>query len=538
VNKAVVQLLPYPPSNTPDLAPPYLIGQKTLLFGAPTKGGDFTLDLRPYLVPGATSGSASIGDEQLFNQQLAPLFGIGTQASPSPKSVFDPNAGGNLAIGGNVTIGGGTSSVSSSLATVGNGLFPIGFAGHLYVRIIPITGGSPAFPSNPVGFDMVDAPPPLVLNVDNGPGTNEGAYTIDFDVTLPKTADDKYLRCAIVKEITDDYVPNLVINYPAYLASGKPLCYEPPDGGWSLTDAFDAFVEFVADVWDTVADSYTWIKGKVVDAMLIAVPCKQIADDDVCQKIAETALDAALASFGIPPSLPNFDAVVAASKGDLAAFIVDAAGGLPGVAEACGFADAANEVASKVQTCEELAAQAIDQVVAHLEEARSDAAGKASGYAWPGVVLAPDPRGEYQPPSVTYTVKRTADPVLPSTCHMAVSLSSTVHDWHWEELIAGYPKTAYGDVTGSPFLAATAPIPPLAPGETFTRQVWLTDPAKWTESQDAWEYWYYYKGLADSLINRSFVLLQKGAELTFKVSGNCTPVATHSYVLTENGYDL
>lgn len=214
--------------------------------------------------------------------------------------------------------------------------------------------------------------------------------------------------------------------YKTALGSGKPMCYEPPsDDGWSPWDVFDAFVEFVSDVWDYVADGIDWVKDKVVDAVLVAVPCKQIASEAVCKGIANTALDAALISVGVPPTLPDFDTVVAGLKGDLATFIVQSAGSIPGVAEACGLAEAGNTVSSKVETCEELAGVAIDEIVEQVKQARSDAAGQASGWAYPGVTFEPDPRGIWQPPAFSLVITRTKDPVLPKTCSFSAWMEST-----------------------------------------------------------------------------------------------------------------
>ena len=53
-------------------------------------------------------------------------------------------------------------------------------------------------------------------------------------------------------------------------------------------------------------------------------------------------------------------------------------------------------VTEKIKTCEELAAYAIDKIVEQVEEARSEAAGKAAGVYLPGVIFAPDPRGIFQ----------------------------------------------------------------------------------------------------------------------------------------------
>ncbi len=522
VTQLVWQITPFPLSGSANLNPPFLVDQFTVPVDLGTSGGDYTIDFTPYLT--ASTAPMKIGDanDQTVAQVIPDLFPGSATAAPSPTTA--PSGGGGS---GNLLVGDGLLAGS-----------PIGYGSRFYVRIIPIRAGGIGQPSGTVTFDVVDPPPGMQLAPSAGPGVNAGAYDISFEVTLPKAADPKYARCALVTEITSSYVPSVVIDYKAYLASGKPLCYSPPSGGWDLFDAFDAFVEFVADVWDAVVDASVWIKAQVVNVVLAAVPCKEIADDDICETIANTALDAALASFGVPPSLPNFDAVVAATKGDLAEFIVTAASSLPGVDTACGLADSTAIVTDKLATCQELAEAAIDEAVDQMLKARSDAAGKASGYAWPGVVFRPDPRGQYQPPSVTFTATRTSDPVLPSQCSVSASIGSVVEDWTWPELIYSktlgslVPSEGTGTVSGSPFLPAGAPIPPLEPGQSFSRQVWLTQPVQdWTESQAAWKYWHYDEGLQTA--NRAWVLLQKDAQLTFELSGNCTPTVSQSYVLTQ-----
>jgi hypothetical protein len=241
--------------------------------------------------------------------------------------------------------------------------------------------------------------------------------------------------------------------------------------------------------------------------------------------------------MGIPPTLPDFGTVMSGLKGDLRTMVLEAAKSqFPGVAEACGLAEAGQVVSSDLATCEALVDEAIDEVIAHVEAEVSASAGAATGKAYPGVVFAPDPRGIYQVPSVTMTITRTEDLPVPSECTASVSMVSMKEDHTWQELIAGWPKSASGTVSGQPFLAETFVIPLMEPHETMTRTIWLSDPATWFESMDSYEYWHYYEALANA--NRAWVLLTAGSELTFKVSGNCMPTSEQGpHVLTQSAID-
>jgi hypothetical protein len=273
--------------------------------------------------------------------------------------------------------------------------------------------------------------------------------------------------------------------------------------------------------------------------VLVAVPCTQIASDAVCEQIATTALDAALASFGIPPSIPDFDAAVAAAKGDLAELVVEAAGAIPGVATACGLAEAGNTVSSKVQTCEELAGVAIDEIVAEIKQARSDAAATAAGIpAWPGLVLEPDPRGQFQAPAFHLTITRSTDPGLPKTCSVSVYMESTKKGWTFPELHQGFKKDVTADVTGEPFLRTSMLIEPMQPGESMQRSLWLTQTRIWFESQRAQWYWHYLEAMPDDF-SRAWVLLTGGSALTFGIQSNCAqPSEQGPLVLPSNAFDF
>jgi hypothetical protein len=209
-------------------------------------------------------------------------------------------------------------------------------------------------------------------------------------------------------------------------------------------------------------------------------------------------------------------------KGELATLIVESAGTLPGVFEACGLAETGSDISSKVKTCEDLAAIAVDEIIEQVEQARSEVAGKSAGIYAPGVTFEPDPRGIFHSPSFDITITRTSDPQLPSQCSLSVSMESVKKNWKFPELWQGVPKETTADISGEPFWRSSIVIPPLQPGESISRQVWLTKPRIWFESQRAEWYWHYYENMGSVPgFTRSWALLTFGAELTFGVQSNC-----------------
>jgi hypothetical protein len=518
VSQVVWQIFTYPPANTPDLNPPFVLDQDVVSVPAGQTSGKFTIDFAKYL----KSGVPTVTLEAPLGQSAAPnpvfyLPGGGSAPTPTPGS------------------GKGGNNVAQVKLTN-----PVPFSDRFYVRIVPLQLNVATFPSSAVTLDVVEPGGGISISLpSSGEGTNQNAYTISWTYTAPIAADAKYARCAIVTGFTSDYVKTpLHYKFQNSFDNQTPICYDSPDDdGWSPWDAFDAFVEFVADVWDYVADGVTWIKKQVVSLVLAAVPCKQIASDSACETIAAMAVDMAIAALtGMPPSLPNFDAVMAGLKGDLATLIVESAGAIPGVSTACGIADAANTIESKLKSCEEMAALAIDAAIAEMKDAASDAAGKSTGLAWPGVTWKADPRGQYHPPAFEMTITRTSDPVLPSTCTATASMQSLLKGWKFPELHQGYPKTITADVKGEPLLASSFVIPPLEPGESIKRTAWLVHPRlKWFESWRAELYWNYYEAMLNvPNFTRAWVLLTHGAELTFQVNSNCAkPSQQGPHVMTE-----
>ena len=525
VNQFVWQILPYPPPKSADLTPPFVVDQGVVVVTPGEPEGEFSIDFNKYFL------------------HTTPTLSLGLSTTQS--------SGGQLQLFGN--LGGSSSSTAtpapSKSSTIGqfayaslDALQLAAFGDKFYVRLVPIEFNSASPPSNAVTLDVVEPAVAIeVIDPHAGEGWNQNAYTVQWTFEPPVGPDPAYARCALVTSVDFGVVGPTAALYEAYRQSGKPLCYEPPsDDGWSVWDAFDAFVEFVSDVWDYVADAADWVKQQVVAGVLTAVPCKEIASEEVCKGIANTALNAALISVGVPPTLPDFDTVVAGLKGDLETFIVQSAQSIPGVAEACGLAEAGNAVSSKVETCEELAGVAIDEIISQVKQARSDAAGQASGWAAPGVTFEPDPRGIWHPPAFNLTITRTSDPVLPKTCSLWTSMKSTKKGWTFPELWNGYPKNVTSDVSGVPLTGAGMIIPPMAPGKSITRKLWLSQPTIWFESQRSEWYWKYYQALNTDLaqFSRAWVLLTGGSELTFGVGSNCAKASEQGpVVLAKSAYD-
>jgi hypothetical protein len=117
-------------------------------------------------------------------------------------------------------------------------------------------------------------------------------------------------------------------------------------------------------------------------------------------------------------------------------------------------------------------------------------------------------------------------------------MESLKKNWTFPELHQGYPKPVTADVSGEPFLRTSMIVKPLAPGQSMTRQLWLTQPRTWFESLRAQWYWHYFEAMPDDY-SRAWVLLTGGSELTFGVDSNCAPSSEQGpYVLPASAYGV
>lgn len=105
-----------------------------------------------------------------------------------------------------------------------------------------------------------------------------------------------------------------------YVPAGARFCActNCNDDGWfeSFTDTFGSIVTGLVDavaklvneaseLWQKVQDAAVDAVADGITALPLGVDC-----DDTCQTALETGLEIGLATMGVPPSLPNFDALV------------------------------------------------------------------------------------------------------------------------------------------------------------------------------------------------------------------------------------
>lgn len=534
LTKVVWQVFLYDAGISSDIDPPFTIDSGVLAVEPGTMTGDFTLDMASYL------GALAIPSGSLPDSGTAPAAQASSFWNPGPP----PPGGSALANVGFAGVG-----VGPATGDGGGGATAIVVPEHLmlptiddlWVRVVPVAAGVPLPSSNTVHFDVVE---PTNFSF-AAPMTDR--FGLSFSAEAPLGADPKFVRCAVVTELTSQFDPQTPILGPLYAnayKTGQPLCYHPPKKGWTLVDVFDAFVEFVADAWDAVSEAWDDIQDLVVKGVLAVVPCDQFANASTCDAIAHAALSAALVAVGIPPSIPDFDTAVAAMKGDLTQAMIEAAG----LEDVCDAATAANQADGDLPTCQDVVDAALDEVTAQVKSSQSKAAANAVGISPPkGVVLAPDPRGIWHAPKFTVTATRLSPEPLPASgCLALVSIASTVTDHHWKELITNqYGNYDWvdkqGTVTGAPFHAESFLLPDIPVGSSITQDVYLVKGERWWESQAArnleeyyaWESPYF--DYADTPAH-TWVLLQKGAQLTYKVDSACALPATGSGVLTSSGY--
>jgi cytoskeletal protein RodZ len=542
------QILPYPLKDSTTATPPFLIDTDTIdVTGLTT--GTFTIDLKPYLT-GQTAGvqSATLwGQNQLVGKlKLASPYFPGATPAPqnytvNPNGIWFPNA-----TAGTGVVQGGPAIAPASLDDLALLMPPIT---ALYVRVIPYVGTVPAGDaSNTVSFKIVEPDDPFYIDTSPPPPppSYQGAYTYAAKFYAPTGSDPAYYNCVIVVK------GGSVNPYPGWFgdwSNGTTHCKPKDDGGWSLLDAFESFVEWVGSAWDYISSAYDWIQNKVVDAVLLFVPCEQVAsqvaDDgkEVCRKIAKTGLHAVMIAFGIPPEIPSWEATISAAKGDLREFILENAKDYPGVEAACTAADVTHAAKSSFPTCDKIVDKAIDEAVSRIASERSSAAASNAGVAVPpGVTVEPHPRSTPQPPHFDITVTRTTEP-LPSdvVCTITAKMGSTLAGWSWLEYTWNDGQESVvqksGTVTGDPFLAVKQEIAPLAPGQSTTYQLWLTKQNIWFEP-DGWDD-HYAKQYAEwhGQFNHAYVLLQQGATVKSQLSGNCTTPGSSSQVLTGKAYE-
>jgi hypothetical protein len=247
--------------------------------------------------------------------------------------------------------------------------------------------------------------PPMVINI----------HVTGFTPWYQPTADDAYYFI-VTRE-----------SFPYPWRAGQHL-YLPPqhhDESWldDVVKAFGDFVNAVASVVEWVIDEYKNIKADVV-RVIVDVVKDTIGCGEVCQDAINWAIDTGLAALGLPPTLPDFGALVSDGEDYLAGLL-----------------------ASEIGLPQDVAKKGFQALVAKAEEAAVAAAATGSD-GRPAPLFIPDPDHQYRPPQLTI---RLSNPRAAPLSAGVLNVRDSQHVWKTKSL----------------------PTPPLSPGQTLTFTVAL-----------------------------------------------------------------
>lgn len=313
---------------------------------------------------------------------------------------------------------------------------------------------------------------------------------------------------------------------PIGFSTGE-LCPKPYRGKGNNFDLSDLDPVAIAEgLADFASGLYGDLKSGILDLAMDVLPCPS-GQEAACRAALTTAMDAALASAGIPPSLPNFDEIKAAAKGELVDLAMETAlNELPG-----------GVVCKGVPECEAQLRNAIEQ---GLDESIDLLTAKAAephcgkGHhplpcfnQYPGWKVVPAKGAVYEPFTARIRVTRNPVPMpaglVPAACRVGIDL---VLDNHLTSGLFGQPyakqKIENVELHGKPFDAVYAPLPPLAPGESTTVTLAFV------------KYQHYVVPGFDAK-NHIYILMQHWLALYGKGSGSLSASTRANAEIVENG---
>ncbi len=455
--------LPFPTGSEADaLAPDGLIAS----WPVTCANCVFSIDLTP-VNPPLPPGSVTQGDITTAPSQI-PFFNAAT-ATPAPAG----SPGAVVSIGSQAVLQEPFNPVT--FLPPGGNLFPVtGF----YFRILPVVGEAQVSPaSNAVRMDWtaggggyLEVPNLNCLNDPSAPGCPTPTPTIKIEspylieIISYKTfnpPDNGHSGCYLVtKQTTITYPFDQKITYNV----GDKFCQPKPEEKSWLEKAWS----YATGALNWISQAYSDLKAEVVNLVAKFVP------GELCGKqCLGTILDGALASMGIPPSIPNFDQLVnqgmdylaqqAAMQVGIPEEVTKAANGslLTGIALE----------EAKAQWQKTVEAKFKEGLQAGLLEAQK-ALSESVSYVPNGVPVKPDPDGEYQMPMLTLRIspnpKFSGTPVC--TGKGTVSASARVEGpgltgpvpMFWKLSKPLMTNTTYGLFDYRTFM-----VPALAAGETL-----------------------------------------------------------------------
>jgi len=392
------------------------------------------------------------------------------------------------------------------------------FTGFFF-RILPVVGGdliSPASNSvrmdwNAEGSGYLDLPNLNCLNNPTAPGCPTPTPTVKIEspyliqIISYKTfnpPNSGHEGCYLVtQKTTITWATGQKFTYDV----GDKFCKPKPQEKSWLEKAWS----YATGALNWISKAYSDLKAEVVNLVAKFVP------GELCGKqCLGTILDGALASMGIPPSIPNFDQLVNQGMDYLAQQAAMQVGIPPEVTKGLDgnlLTGVALEVA-KDKWQETVEAKFKEGLQAGLVEAQK-ALSESVSYVPDGVAVKPDPDGEYQMPMMTLRIspnpKFSGTPVCTGTGTVGTSArvegpgASAPVSMFWKLSKPLMTNTTYGLFEQRKFL-----VPALAAGETLEIPIVFSpynDFTTWPYSEDrkhAWEE-LFQQGTATFFVNSS-----------------------------------
>lgn len=268
---------------------------------------------------------------------------------------------------------------------------------------------------------------------------------------------------------------------------GDEACPEAYKGKGDNFDPGDLDpIEIAEELADFVSGLYDDLKQGFLDLAMKAVPCPSDLEG-ACRAALSTALDAALASAGIPPSLPDFDELQAAAKGELTELATQAAlNELPGGVACRGIPQCETELRNAIskgidQGLDVLTATSKEPHCGNVAEAHAHGREPLPCYnQMPGFKVEPAKGAVYEPFTVTVRAARTAAPMPdgldPAACKVVIGLSLS-NQYPGGKLggSVDYQIVPATELSGQPFHPVAAPLPPLGPNQSTTVTLAFTE---------------------------------------------------------------
>jgi hypothetical protein len=488
-------VLPFPKTAEDDyLDPPGLVASWDVHFDSDCGNCEFTVPLKPLDNSPAKGKSlfTKVVDTVVYPFKVVAngfksLFGGGKKKGPetvrAAKPVIPKTQPGSYLVGG--------------------ALNPLLQPTTFYFRVVPRKGGDVAgATSNAVVLQQANKPPPVVINTTPTPVPAIPAYEVHiltYHGIIPPLNPNK--DCYVVTQeawpagpfgLTYTTDPSKRIS-DSSVKPGHLICKPEPDE----PNIFEVILSWAEDAIDWASGAWKDLKSFAVQVALKYTPlgqeCSLVENAGAipagsCQEAMSFALDAALASLGIPPDIPNFDQLMDEGVNYLAAQAAAQIGIPPEVVQKAteqggpyaGLALDVAEAQLRAELQQELEAQMKDTV----KQVQLGYAAQVS-FVPDGIPVRPD---DYQPPGATIrVVRKQGVPGGDAGCTLLVRDSLKIPadvianpPPGWESAINGLPTKLsplinYDFFVNEADIASGQPdgldkqlfVPPLAPGDYF-----------------------------------------------------------------------